>query len=426
MPPKRSQFVPRAWVALTRPTWRFRLALLYGLLFLISGAVLLAITNVLVRHATAGFTSYDYLRGASVFVGPNSSQIEIGAHHRPHGPLQTHRVGKPNATPHEALAQAQQLKALAVSERANELHQFLIFSWVALGIMVILSVALGWAIAGRVLRPVRRISATARSISERNLSQRLTVAGPDDEFRDLGETLNDLLGRLEAAFESQRHFVANASHELRTPLTVEHTLLQVALADPCASGEELRSTCETLLANSIQQEHLIDALLTLATSERGLDRWRPFDLAAVVEEVVNMNRKVADRKSLQMDTDLRAAPASGDPHLAQVLVINLVTNAIRHNVVSGRVDIATRYEAGIATLSVSNSGPVIPAEDVERLLQPFQRRGDERLSDATAGHGLGLAIVQAIVTTHGADIDIRTRNAGGLDIVVRFPARAIQ
>ena len=159
-----------------------------------------------------------------------------------------------------------------------------------LAVLVVSSLAVGWLIAGRLLRPLRTITATARDISASNLNRRLSLDGPDDEFTELGETLDGLFGRLEASFESQRHFVANASHELRTPLTAERTLLQVALADPEASAETLRSTCEQLLALGDQQERLIDALLTLASSERGIDRWDPFDLADVARKVILARR----------------------------------------------------------------------------------------------------------------------------------------
>jgi signal transduction histidine kinase len=285
---------------------------------------------------------------------------------------------------------------------------------------VLISLGAGWLIAGRVLRPLRTITATARDISARNLHQRLGLDGPQDEFTELGETLDGLFERLEGSFESQRHFVANASHELRTPLAAERTLLQVALADPDATAATLRATCEELLALGEQQERLIEALLTLASSERGIERWEPFDLAEIAGKVILDRQDQAERRGLRVATTLSAAPATGDPSLAESLVANLVDNAIRHNRTGGSVEIRTGITDGLATVSVSNTGLTVPADEVDRLFQPFQRLGSDRLRHQ-AGHGLGLAIVRAIAGVHNATLDARARPEGGLAIEVRFP-----
>ncbi len=287
-------------------------------------------------------------------------------------------------------------------------------------IMAILAVGVGWLIAGRVLRPLRTITATARDISARNLSQRLAVDGPDDEFRRLGQTLDGLFGRLEASFEAQRHFVANASHELRTPLTAEKTVLQVALADPAASTATLRSACTTALQWTEQQEHLIDALLTLASSQRGIERWEPFDLADIARDAVLYHHGEAERRGIRVDAALSAAPATGDPALAESLITNLVGNAIRHNVDGGWVEVSTAITDGRADAAVANSGPLVSPGEVHRLFQPFQRTGTQRTGTA-AGHGLGLAIVSAIAGVHGAELDVSARPEGGLRITVSFP-----
>jgi signal transduction histidine kinase len=289
-------------------------------------------------------------------------------------------------------------------------------------VLVVASLAVGWLIAGRFLRPLRTITATARDISASNLNRRLSLGGRDDEFRELGETLDGLFGRLEASFESQRHFVANASHELRTPLTAERTLLQVALADPDATMETLRSTCQELLALGDQQERLIEAMLTLASSERGVDRWEPFDLAEIARMTVLDIRQEAERLGIHVDATLTAAPATGDPSLVESLVANLVDNAIRHNRDGGRVEISTVKTGGLAILTVSNTGTLIPPDEVDRLFQPFQRLGTERIRQA-GGHGLGLglAIVRAIAGAHGAMLTAHARPEGGLDIEVSFP-----
>jgi signal transduction histidine kinase len=290
-------------------------------------------------------------------------------------------------------------------------------------VLVLVAVGLGWLIAGRVLRPLRTITATARDISARNLDRRLDLDGPDDEFRQLGETLDGLFGRLDASFASQRHFVANASHELRTPLAAERTVLQVALADPDASAAALRSACETALKWGDQQERLIDSLLTLASSERGVERWEPFDLADIAGKVILDWHPDAERRGIRVDAALAAAPATGDPALAESLLANLVGNAIRHNLDGGRAEISTGIRDGRAVVTVSNTGPLIPPDEVDRLFQPFQRLGAQRTRQP-GGHGLGLAIVRAIVSVHGATLTPAARAEGGLDISVSFPLTA--
>jgi signal transduction histidine kinase len=288
---------------------------------------------------------------------------------------------------------------------------------VSVALAVAASLGFGWLLAGRLLRPLQAIVATARDISATNLSRRLRTGERDDEFSRLGQTLNDLFARLEASFESQRHFVANAAHELRTPLAAERTVLQVALRDPEASAASLRVACDEVLRLGRQQEKLIDALLTLAGSERGIAAAVPFDLAEVAGTVV---------AEVTIDARLGPAPAEGDPRLAESLVANLVANAVRHNVPGGWASVETETAGGRAVLRVSNSGPVIPPAEVDRLFQPFQRLGDERVrrqGGHDGGLGLGLAIVRAIAVAHGADIIARARPEGGLDITVSFPPR---
>jgi signal transduction histidine kinase len=276
-----------------------------------------------------------------------------------------------------------------------------------------------WWLAGRLLRPLRAMTTAAQEISATNLNRRLSLDGPDDELTELGRTLDDLFGRLQASFESQRQFVANASHELRTPLAGQRTLLQVGLADPDADAQALRSTCEEALQLSGQQERLIDALLTLATSERGIESWEPFDLAQLTQDIVDSRRPDAGRHGVQIDPTFQSAMAIGDPGLVASLVANLLDNAIRHNVANGTVEISTTATADGARLTVSNTGPVVPFIEVERLFQPFQRLGDQRIN-ATDGHGLGLTIAKAIATAHDANLAARPGPQGGLDIQVTF------
>ena len=287
--------------------------------------------------------------------------------------------------------------------------------------MVLVSLALGWLIAGRFLRPLQVITATARDISATNLHRRLGIEGRTNEFAELANTLDDLFERLERSFDSQRRFVANASHELRTPLTAERTLLQVALADPDADVSTLRAVCQETLDLGRLQERLIAGLLTLATSEQGVQHREPADLADLVASAVGERRPEARRLGLQLRTDLAAAPISGDLILVESLIANLLDNALRHNVAGGQVLATTTADDAGARIVVENSGPVIPPDEVERLFEPFQRLGGQRLRHD--GHGLGLAIVRAIATAHGARVVPVARPDGGLRIEVTFPSR---
>ena len=311
--------------------------------------------------------------------------------------------------------------APAGSQLGDGTHSISIEAVLFLLVVVALSLFLGWVVAGRNLRPLRAIIATSRDISARNLHERLALTGPRDEFTELGETLDGLFGRLEASFESQRRFDANASHELRTPLAAERTLLQVTLADPAASVATLRAACEEALELGGQQERLISALLTLASGEGGVDRWEPFDLAEITGQVL-VGRAA---EGVTVEAALQPAAATGDVRLAESLVANLVDNALRHNVPGGRVTVSTAVTGGGSVLSVSNTGPVIPAAEVDRLFQPFQRLTGERLSGRQlrheGGYGLGLAIVRAIAEAHRASLTARARPEGGLDVEVTFP-----
>jgi signal transduction histidine kinase len=315
------------------------------------------------------------------------------------------------ATPHD-------IALMEASQQRQAIRAVLVF--VAL---VAVSVAVGWLIAGRFLRPLRTITATARDISASNLHRRLEPGARDDEFTELGDTLNGLFGRLEGSFESQRRFVANASHELRTPLSAARALLQVALADPRASAATLRATCQEVLSLGEQQEQLIAALLTLATSQRGLDRAEPLDLAAITRDVLRARQPEARSRDIRVSAALTPAPATGDPNLAESLVANLVDNAIRHNVPGGEVEIVAGPAAAGARIAVRNTGPVVPPTEVDRLFEPFRQLGAERTGHGE-GHGLGLAIVHAIAAAHGAVLIAHARPLGGLDIEVSFAAAA--
>jgi signal transduction histidine kinase len=382
---------------LPRRTVRLRLTLLYGALFLVSGVVLLAVTYFLVTNKFLGEHVFQTISSNSPVAVPGGA-------------------AGPTIAPGRAPDQS-----------PDQLRQLLIPSGVALATMLAVSITLGWLMAGRVLRPLRTMTATTRQLSEANLHQRLAVTGPDDELKDLADTIDGLLGRLDAAFDTQkdaldaqRRFVANASHELRGPLTLERAAIEVALADPDASTQSLRSAFQRVLAVTKQQERLLEALLILARGQAGLDQWEPFDLAAVTDEVLLARHAQVRRRTLRVDAALDPTPALGDARLAERLVGNLVDNAIRHNQPGGWVQIQTSTRAGRAELSVANSGPAVPPAEVDRLLRPFQRLGADRTGHRE-GHGLGLSIVAAVAAAHHADLRVRARPEGGLQVVVCFP-----
>jgi signal transduction histidine kinase len=270
------------------------------------------------------------------------------------------------------------------------------------------------------LRPLRTITATTQRITERSLHERLALPGPGDEVKDLADTIDGLLHRLEAAFDAQRSFVANASHELRTPLTLSRAVLEVTLTNPEATTSDLRAMGHELIACGEQQEQLIEALLILATSARGLERHELIDLSEITADVLLGPHPEVGRLGLDIRAAITPAPAVGDPRLAKRLVANLVDNALRHNVPGGHVSVATRSESGHAILTIANSGPVIPQDDVDRLFQPFQRLHADRASHPD-GHGLGLSIVHSIAAAHNAALSARPRPGGGLHLEVRFP-----
>jgi signal transduction histidine kinase len=399
---------------LPRRTIRLRLTALYGLLFTICGAALLVITNVLVRSATSAGSCRTETKGSVVCTIP-------GHYGRGLGVLSISGFSAARRAKGTASRQAHALSLLANSQNANDLHNLLVYSWLALAIMAVLSVALGWLVAGRVLRPLRTITTTARSISATNLHERLALGGPDDELKELGSTFDALLARLEQFIQSQRQFVANASHELRTPLAMQRTLIQLALTDPDATMESLRAAHERVLASGAQQERLIEALLTLTRGQAGLTRREPFDLATVTEQVLLARESQARARSVDMRSALAPSPMAGDPGLVERLVANLADNALAYNSDPGRIEVVTERRGGVARLSVANTGPVVDAGAVGRLTEPFERLAAGRTGNGE-GCGLGLSIVQAIADAHEGSLTIRPRPQGGLTVEVAFPA----
>jgi signal transduction histidine kinase len=415
---------------LPRRTVRLRLTLVYAGLFLASGVVLLAITYVLVSRAT-GDELFGSRAGRSFVVSKTSAKTQAGTgtvkQTQPSaaGKFAT-TAGSPALTAAQLDARARRDLALARHQHNTEMRQLLEQSAIALAIMTALSIGLGWLAAGRVLRPLRTLNERAREISARSLHRRLALTGPDDELKQLANTFDDLLDRLEASFQAQRQFVANASHELRSPLALTRTISEVALADPEPTVDSLQASHRRALSAGEQQERLIEALLTLARSERGFERKEPFDLATIADRALVACRPEADRRGLYLHATLRPAQTDGDPRLAERLMANLIDNAIRHNLpTGGRIDVTTATREGRAVLSVANSGAPVEPDEVERLFQPFQRLGTER-TEHSDGLGLGLSIVRAVATAHEATLTTHAQPSGGLDIEVSFPPSTVR
>jgi len=403
-------------------TVRWRLTLLYGGLFLACGAALLAITYTLVDHATVTngpFRAFvDATRPPPSASRPSFERAAITQVAHPP------KSGLPEPIQKLLKTRSGQRAIFTVGsvQRISDLHQLVIESSIALAIMAIISGALGWVVAGRVLAPLRTMTTATQQMSEANLHERLAMSGPPDELRQLADTIDGLLGRLEGAFDAQRRFVANASHELRTPLTTVRALLEMVLGDPRATVRTFRTTCQQVLEESEQQEQLIDALLALAQGQRGIDAREQFDLAAIAGEVVGAHEGEAAARGVHIDASLETGPIAGDRRLIGRLVSNLIDNALRYNQPDGSARVAVRAGVGEVDLTVANTGPVVPADEVDRLLQPFQRLAGDRVGHRE-GLGLGLSIVAAVANAHDAPLDIRPGAEGGLDITVRF-ARA--
>jgi signal transduction histidine kinase len=416
--------------------------MLYELLFLIAGTALLAITYGLVaRDSTSGGAQKFVVSrsvggrppslppGIKAVFGTSAANPTVLQQQTPSGSIVRLRdyAGQVNAT-FKRLTAAQAKELDAVQAKANaginqvkdaQLSTLLTRSGLALAIMALASIGLGWVMAGRALRPVRTMSSRARGISERNLHERLALEGPDDELKELANTFDGLLGRLEGAFESQRRFVANASHELRTPITLERALVEVALADPHPTIDSLRDTCERVLAASEQQERLIESLLTLARSQRGLESRSPVDLREITAEVV----RAVPADGLRVEIDLSTARTTGDQAMVERLVANLVENAVRYNQPDGWISAWTGQRDGLPTLEVANAGPVVQRALLDELVKPFYRGGENGNTHGNGyGLGLGLSIVQAIAEAHDAAMRTEARPEGGLRVTVVFPA----
>jgi signal transduction histidine kinase len=386
--------VPTALAHLPKRTVRRRLTVLYCALFFPLGVALVLITAIVTF---------------------------LSSHPVVHAHLDGRPVGHVLASGGSGVTAVTSAHDLHIGSLSLDVHEFLLGSCISLLAMIAISLLLGWLLAGRVLRPLRTITEATQNISEHDLHQRLALTGPRDELTDLGDTIDGLLQRLERAFDSQRRFVANASHELRTPLTVDRATLQVALSDPNLTLDSLRVACDEVLEAGREQERLIDALLILARSHRGLDRTESVDLSAVTREVLRHHEPAAAAKGLHVDWSLHETIVSGDPQLLHRLVSNLVDNAIRHNIPGGALEVSLVSDATDATLTVTNTGPSVASDQVSRLLEPFQRGVPDRTTSPD-GLGLGLSIVADIAEAHAASLQICPQPTGGLTITVVFPA----
>jgi signal transduction histidine kinase len=383
---------------------RSRLTLLYASLFALGGAALAVITYLLVAHT---------LHTTTATTIPRAIQQATA---------QCVRVAQTRNAPAVAIARkceglyANGVQAGAAAQRSTTLTHLLTYSLLGLGGVTLLAAVAGWVVAGRILRPVHRLTAAARAASEQNLSQRIALQGPRDELRELADTFDTMLERLDRAFTSQRQFIANASHELRTPLTLMRTAIDVVLAKPQPTPGELVSMAADVRQAVDHAERLIEALLVLARNEQARVLTDPLDLAVVAEDA--LEGRTAD--GITTITTLDQAAVTGDAVLLERLVANLLDNAERYNTAGGTVAISTTAHGATSVLRVVNSGAVVPADMVERLFLPFTR-----LDDRTRHHGfgLGLTLVSSIAAVHGGTVDAIAVPAGGLDISVRLPRR---
>ncbi len=373
---------------LPRPTLRLRLTLFNGALLVGAGLLVLVLGWLVVRHA---LHTRDRLLPGSTVVRADGRVLDA----------------------------AEYTEQVSAGTQRDVLRDGL----PALAVIGLVGGAAGYLVAGRTLRPLRQVTATAQRLSGENLQQRIRLAGPRDEVAELADTFNAMLDRIGAAFDSQRRFVANASHELRTPLAVMRTEVEVTLADPAADIAEYRRMAGVVREASTRANGLVDALLVLARSDAGvtrLVRGQPADLAAACAVALASVGRDAVRSGLVAAADLRPAPVVGDPSLLDRLVGNLVENAVRYNHPGGRLWVRTGVADGHATLLVANTGPVVPPAEVAGLFEPFRRAGPERTG--SAGAGLGLSIVRAVCAAHGGSVDARARPGGGLEVTARLPA----
>jgi signal transduction histidine kinase len=379
---------------------RARLTLLYTSLFAVGGAVLIAVTYSLLAA--------NLPRASKSTGGKDSAAIAACVQ------AQSAKGGATDAKIRCAELYQKGVAAGATAQRDATLQHLLWYSLLTLALVTLLAAAAGWLVAGRILRPIQELTAAAHSATEVNLSHRIAAQGPHDELRALADTFDEMLDRLERAFAAQRQFIANASHELRTPLTVMRTSLDVVLAKPSPSVDELTAMAAEVRVAVTEAERLIDALLTLARSEQPLAHPQTLDIAVLVEDTLEERGEPA----VTTTASLLEASVRGDEVLLGRLVGNLLDNAERYNIPGGRVSVSTATADGTCELRVVNTGPVIPPGEVERLFEPFTRIEDRTRHD---GSGLGLALVRSIARVHDGTVTASAVPTGGLDVCVHLP-----
>lgn len=387
-----------------RPTIRIRLTVLYGGMFLIAGVLLLLIIYLLAAQAMnhGGEAPFRLVSG--------SVQVNSSACPGLSDPTQV--------VPAQHFNDA--LDACMKQQRELALNNLLRRSLLGLLGLTVVAFAFGYVMAGRVLSPLGRITRTARAVAGSDLSRRIELDGPDDELKELADTFDDMLDRLDRSFESQRRFVANASHELRTPLAINRTLLEVQLADPGAS-QDLQQLGKTLLATNLRSEQLVEGLLLLARSDNEVVERKPVDLAEAAAQAIDQTRSEAQAKGVELRSgDLAPAVVQGSGVLLERIALNLVQNAVRYNAADGWVEVATRTDGGLALLTVANTGPVVPAYELDNIFEPFRRLRTER-TNSDRGVGLGLSIVRSVARAHGGSITAEAREGGGLVMRVAIP-----
>jgi signal transduction histidine kinase len=398
---------------------RARLTLIYASLFFVAGSALLALTYGLVASSLPTKPP----PAATV----SSRELSTLIHECKSAGFARKGGGHPVSLPVATLLACKQAEydyyagtaAGMQAQRQQALSSLLVFSLVGLGVMTLASGGLGWYMSGRVLRPVRVITETARRASEQHLGERLALDGAQDELKELADTFDDMLERLDAAFATQRRFVANASHELRTPLTVMRTAIDVTLAKPSPTARQLADMAVRVRRSIDRAESMIEALLTLAVSDQGKLSAEFTDLATWAEDAIDAAAPEIERLKLNVDAKLDPAETTGDPKLLERMIWNLVDNAVRHNEPGGWIRMRTGSSDAAVYLEIANSGPFIPDGAVPSLFEPF-RRMEARIG-ARDGVGLGLSIARSVVTAHHATVTASSQPAGGLDISVVIP-----
>ncbi|MEV6581597.1 HAMP domain-containing sensor histidine kinase [Streptomyces sp. NPDC051582] len=390
---------PFPWL---RPTIRIRLTLLYGGMFLIAGILLLSIIYLLAAQALreGNGLPFKIVGGTDIQVTSTCPGV----------------IGK--GQNYDQFNGA--INTCILEQRRHALDDLLSRSLMALLGLSIIAFAFGYAMAGRVLSPLGKITRTARRVVGSDLTRRIELDGPEDELKELADTFDEMLDRLERAFTAQQRFVANASHELRTPLAINRTLLEVHLSDPGAPVE-LQQLGKTLLATNERSEQLVEGLLLLARSDNQIVERKPVDLAEVASRAIDQARGEAAAKGVEIRGERALAVVQGNGVLLERIALNLVQNAVRYNVPEdGWVEVTTESQHGQAILIVSNTGPVVPAYEVDNLFEPFRRLRTER-TGSDKGVGLGLSIARSVARAHGGRISATPREGGGLVMRVTLP-----